>query len=73
MYYPNLCAEQARNGLNDTKTAAILGMNRVTYTVKKKTGQFFAGECKALCKLFNSSFEYLFWHPGEEQNEQTQA
>ena len=63
MIYPNLCAEQARNGLNNTKMAALLGMKRTTYVMKKKSGHFFVDECKALCKLLNCEFDYLFFRP----------
>ena len=66
MYYPNLCAEQARRGMTDEAVAQAIRMKRVTYTMKKKSGQFWVSECKALCKLFDSSFDYLFEHPDKQ-------
>ena len=60
MLYPNLNAEQARLNLTNSQTADALGISRVTYQSKKKSGRFYASECQKLCKLFNCSFDYLF-------------
>lgn len=58
--YRNLQAEQARLGMTNQQVANIIGINRNTYENKKKTGRFTVKECRLLCKLFQSSFEYLF-------------
>ena len=58
--YPNLQAEQARQGMTNMQVADKLGITRPTYENKKKTGRFTVEECKRLCKMFNSSFDYLF-------------
>ena len=60
MKYPNLNTEQARNNMTNAQTAAAIGINRITYQGKKKSGRFYASECQKLCKLFNCSFDYLF-------------
>ncbi|MFA5099472.1 MAG: hypothetical protein WC547_01125 [Candidatus Omnitrophota bacterium] len=58
--YPNLSAEQAKRGLNDTDVAQRLGITRESYGQKKKTGKFKMWEAISLCELFESKFEYLF-------------
>lgn len=63
MTFPNLQAEQARNGMTNEQVANILGISRVSYEQKKKSGRFVASECTALCGLFNCSFDYLFESP----------
>ncbi len=40
--------------------AEKLGMSRVSYENKKKSGKFTALEAKKLCKLFKVKFDYLF-------------
>ena len=58
--FKNLEAEQARNGLTNTDVATLLGISRVSYESKKKTGKFTTSECKILCKTFKCKFDYLF-------------
>lgn len=58
--YPNLQAEQARLNLNNTDIATKLSLSRQAYERKKTTGKFYPDECKALCEVFNTPFEYLF-------------
>nr|DAH82645.1 MAG TPA: LAMBDA REPRESSOR (TRIPLE MUTANT)/DNA COMPLEX-DNA COMPLEX, DOUBLE HELIX, TRANSCRIPTION-DNA.1A [Bacteriophage sp.] len=58
--FRNLDAEQARKGFNNSDVAERLGISRVSYENKKKTGKFTTFEIKALCKLFDSKFDYLF-------------
>ena len=58
--FRNLDAEQARLKLTDQKVADKLGISRVSYVNKKKTGKFTTMEIKALCKLFIRKFDYLF-------------
>ena len=47
--------------------AEKLGMSRVSYENKKKSGKFTALEAKKLCKLFKVKFDYLFETKEEEQ------
>ncbi len=58
--FKNLDAEQARIGYTNQKVADYLGISRVSYENKKKTGKFTTFEIKALCRLFKSKFDYLF-------------
>jgi DNA-binding XRE family transcriptional regulator len=65
--FRNLEAEQARMRLTDQEVAEKLGISRVSYVNKKKTGKFTTLEIKALCKLFKCKFDYLFAEENEEQ------
>ena len=58
--FPNLQAEQGRNGMTNQAVADVLQLTRASYEQKKKSGNFTVSECKALCQLFKTSFEYLF-------------
>lgn len=58
--FPNLQAEQKRRNLTNQQVADKIGMSRVTYESKKKSGRFSVSDCSKLCKLFQVSFEYLF-------------
>lgn len=58
--FNNLDAEQARMKMNNTDTANFIGISRVSYENKKKTGKFTALEAKKMCELFGCTFEYLF-------------
>lgn len=58
--FRNLEAEQAREGKTNSDMASLLGISRVSYENKKKTGKFIASEAAALCDFFGCSFEYLF-------------
>lgn len=58
--FNNLDAEQARMKMNNTDTAHFIGISRVSYENKKKTGKFTALEAKKMCELFGCTFEYLF-------------
>ncbi len=58
--FRNLEAEQARYGLTNQVVAKQLGISRVSYENKKRTGKFTTFEIKILCKLFNRKFDYLF-------------
>ena len=58
--FRNLEAEQARCGYTDQVVADKLGISRVSYCNKKKTGKFTTLEIKVLCKLFKCKFDYLF-------------
>ena len=63
--YPNLKAEQSRAGLTNQKVADLIGVSRVTYESKKKSGRFDVSESKKLCDLFKCDFYYLFATAGE--------
>lgn len=56
----NLEAEQARKGFTNSDVAEKLGISRVSYESKKKSGKFTTFEIKTLCKLFKCKFDYLF-------------
>ena len=58
--FRNLEAEQARFGLTNQQVADKLGISRVSYENKKKTGKFTTAEIKVLCKMFKVKFDYLF-------------
>ena len=58
--FRNLEAEQARAGLTNQQTAEKLGISRISYENKKRTGKFTTSEIKKLCKLFKCKFDYLF-------------
>lgn len=58
--FRNLEAEQARSRLTNQDVANKLGISRVSYENKKKSGKFTTWEIKALCKLFKCKFDYLF-------------
>lgn len=58
--FKNLDAEQARHGLTNSDVANLLGISRVSYENKKKSGKFTTPEIKVLCKLFKCKFDYLF-------------
>lgn len=58
--FNNLEAEQARNSLTNSDVANKLGISRISYENKKKTGKFTTLEIKMLCKLFRCKFDYLF-------------
>ena len=53
--FKNLDAEQARRDLTNSAVAKKLGISRVSYESKKKSGKFYVYEVKKLCKLFNVS------------------
>ena len=63
--FPNLRAEQARKDMTNQAVADYLGLTRVTYESKKKSGRFNVDESKKLCELFGCDFDYLFARDGE--------
>ena len=65
--FRNLEAEQARVGLTNQQTAEKLGISRISYENKKKTGKFTTSEIKKLCKLFKCKFDYLFATEEDQQ------
>lgn len=64
--FRNLDAEQARRRMNNTDVAEKLGISRVSYESKKKSGKFTTFEIKALYELFHCGFDYLFQFEEEE-------
>lgn len=58
--FNNLNAEQARLKMTNSNVAERLGISRVSYENKKKSGKFTVIEAEKLCQLFGCSFEYLF-------------
>lgn len=58
--FPNIKAEQSRKGLTNEKTAELIGLCRVSYESKLKSGRFTVAETKKLCEIFGCSFDYLF-------------
>lgn len=60
LVFRNLEAEQKRNGYTNSKMAELLGISRVTYELKKKTGNFNRLQIVTLLELFHCKFEYLF-------------
>ena len=63
--FRNLDAEQARHGYTNQNMADKLGISRVSYENKKKSGKFTTAEIKILCKLFKCKFDYLFAESNE--------
>lgn len=68
--FRNLDAEQARNGMTNKDVADSLGISRVSYESKKKSGKFTTFEIKKLCTMFGCSFGYLFATVDEEKHEE---
>lgn len=63
--FPNLRAEQARADMTNTDVANVLGISRVTYEQKKRSGKFNVDESRKLCELFKCEFGYLFARDNE--------
>ena len=58
--FPNLLGQKAFHNLSNEDMAKLINVSRASYEQKIKSGKFNAVECKAYCKYFNKSFEYLF-------------
>lgn len=67
--FRNLEAEQARLGYTNSTVAEKLGISRVSYENKKKSGKFTTAEIKVLCSIFKCKFDYLFaeGNPGSDE------
>jgi hypothetical protein len=64
---PNLRVEQGRNGHTDEQVAEKLGLNPQEYGLRKESGEFLLSEVKALMKLYNKPFDFLFhWESGPQ-------
>ena len=46
--FPNLQAEQKRMNMTNQQVADKIGMSRVTYESKKKSGSFYVSECDVI-------------------------
>ena len=60
MMFPNLLGQKAYHKLTSEDMGKIIGVSRNTYDSKAQTGRFTPDECKAFCKYFNKSFDFLF-------------
>lgn len=58
--FRNLDAEQARRGMTNAATASLIGVSRVVFENKKKSGKFSVLEAQKLCEFFHCDFDYLF-------------
>ena len=58
--FPHLYAMKESHHLSADDMGAIIGKSRQTYLYKAQYGSFTPVECKALCRHFHKSFEYLF-------------
>ena len=58
--FPNLEAEQTRNGHTNEYVAEHLGISRRTYENKKRSGSFRLSEVKTLCEMYQMPLDYLF-------------
>lgn len=65
--YPNLLGQKAYHKLTEDDMASIIGVSRVSYQSKIKSGRFTPKECKAYCLYFGKSFEFLFAEDSEIQ------
>jgi len=58
--FPNLEAEQARNGHTNADVATRLGLSRQAYESKKRTGNFKIVEAINLAAIYGVTCNYLF-------------
>ena len=58
--YPNLLGQKAFHRMTEEDMAAVIGVSRITYQQKMKSGRFTPEECKAYCDYFKKSFAFLF-------------
>ncbi len=58
--FPHLIGMKESHHLSSEDMGAIIGTCRQTYEYKAQHGNFTQFECKALCRKFGRSFEYLF-------------
>ena len=63
--FRNLYAEEARHNQTNITMGKMLKIDPVTYSRKKKNGNFTIAEAKKLTEFFGVSFEYLFKTDGE--------
>lgn len=58
--FPNLNAEQARYNDSNSAVADFLGMSRVSYESKKRTGRLSIDDANKLCQKYKCNYSYLF-------------
>lgn len=58
--FPNLMGMKEYYKLSSEEMGSIIGVSRQTYENKMQTGKFTPSECKAYCKRFGKSFDFLF-------------
>ena len=58
--FPHLIAMKECHHLSSEDMGAIINVSRQTYEYKMQRGHFTPSECKAFCKHFGKSFDYLF-------------
>ena len=58
--YANLLEQKDYYHLTDEDMGNIIGVSRNIYSQKLRSGRFWPSECRAFCRYFNKSFEYLF-------------
>ena len=66
--FRNLEAEQRRIGLTNAQMAEKLGMSRMTYETKKKTGIFSRPQIATMLQMFRCTFEYLFSEDEQQES-----
>ena len=64
--FRNLYAEEARHNQTNITMGRMLKIDPVTYSRKKKNGNFTIAEAKKLTEFFGVSFEYLFKTEADE-------
>lgn len=72
--YANLLGQKAYHHLTDEDMGNIIGVSRNAYSQKIRSGRFWPSECRAFCRYFHKSFEYLFAveaDTGERHRQQT--
>lgn len=58
--FPNLLGQKAFHKLTSEDMGKIIGQSRQSYETKINSGRFTPDECKAFCRYFDLSFDYLF-------------
>ncbi len=58
--FPNLLGLKAYYKLTSEDMAEIIGVSRQTFDYKMQRGNFTPAECKAFCRKFGKSFDFLF-------------
>lgn len=71
--FPNLLGMKAYYKLTSEEMGKIIGTSRQTFDYKMQRGGFTPSECKAFCKKFNKSFDFLFATVDEAGSNQGKA
>jgi len=70
--YANLLGQKAYFHLTDEDMGNIIGVSRNAYSQKMRSGRFWPHECRAFCRYFNKSFDYLFATEAEAEESSPQ-